>query len=302
VAPGAAGTPLATTPADYSAHASTPGGSPSAGSAAPATPGRSSAGSGSAKTGSGAGQAEVPTRRPRVSGRGVGKKVFGAMAFLFVAGMAVATSLPAQAHLAMNPESAPIRIIAAESIDQSLTTETSAQASVSRDSYGVTIPVVSAAVAAVSGSVSSFGNPGLGAIQWPLPGGTRISDGFGYRSSPGGIGSTDHMGMDFDPGSGTPIHAIADGVVTTAQKSDNGGLGCYVEIAHNVNGLSFASVYAHMQCATVSMSQGESITVTQLVGLVGNTGASTGEHLHFEIHNSSGTPVDHEIWMRTNAG
>ena len=224
------------------------------------------------------------------------------MAFLFVAGMAVATSLPAQAHLAMNPGSAPIQSVVAESIDQSLTTETSAQAAVSRDSYGVTIPVVSAAVAAVSGSVSSFGNPALGAIQWPLPGGTPISDGFGARSSPGGIGSTNHMGMDFDPGSGTPIHAVADGVVTIAQKSDNGGLGCYVEIAHNVNGLSFSSVYGHMQCATVSMSQGETVSVTQLVGLVGSTGTSTGAHLHFEIHNSSGTPVDPDAWMRANAG
>jgi murein DD-endopeptidase MepM/ murein hydrolase activator NlpD len=224
------------------------------------------------------------------------------MAFLFVAGMAVATSLPAQAHLAMNPGSVPIQITLAEGVDQSLTTETSAQSSVSRDSYGVSIPVVSAAVAAVSGSISSFGNPGLGAIQWPLPGGTRISDGFGNRSSPGGIGSTNHMGMDFDPGSGTPIHAVADGVVTTAKKSDGGGLGCYVEIAHNVNGLSFSSVYGHMQCATVSMTEGESITVTQLVGLVGNTGTSTGAHLHFEIHNASGTPVDPEIWMRANAG
>lgn len=216
--------------------------------------------------------------------------------------MTVATSLPAQAHLAMNPGSVPIQTSLVRDADQSLTTETSAQSSVSRDAYSVTIPVVSAAVAAVSGGITSFGNPGLGAIQWPLPAGTPISDGFGPRSSPGGIGSTNHMGMDFNPGSGTPIQAAADGVVTIAQKSDNGGLGCYVEIAHNVNGLSFSSVYGHMQCATVSMSQGETVSVTQLVGLVGSTGTSTGAHLHFEIHNESGTPIDPEIWMRANAG
>jgi murein DD-endopeptidase MepM/ murein hydrolase activator NlpD len=224
------------------------------------------------------------------------------LAFLFVAGMTIATSLPAQAHLAMNPGSVPIQISLAETVDQSLTTETSAQSAVNRDAYSVTIPVVSAAVAAVSGGITSFGNPGLGAIQWPLPSGTSISDGFGYRNSPGGIGSTNHMGMDFDPGSGTPIHSVADGVVTIAQKSDNGGLGCYVEIAHDVNGLEFSSVYGHMQCATVSMTKGETVSVTQLVGLVGTTGTSTGAHLHFEIHNASGTPVDPNAFMRANAG
>jgi murein DD-endopeptidase MepM/ murein hydrolase activator NlpD len=150
-------------------------------------------------------------------------------------------------------------------------------------------------------TADTFSNDAGGTIQWPFPTGVPISDGFGYRSSPGGIGSTNHQGIDFNPGMGAPIQVIADGTVRLAQKSDAGGYGCYVIVDHNVNGLKFASLYGHMQCASVAMSKGDSVKVGDLVGKVGSTGTSTGAHLHFEIHDASDTPIDPMPWMAEHA-
>lgn len=86
-----------------------------------------------------------------------------------------------------------------------------------------------------------------------------------------------------DPGHG-------DGVVTVANAS-HPNYGVYVIIRHNIDGQMVESLYAHMLRNSIAVRVGEHIRVGQPVGLVGNTGASTGPHLHFEVR-LGGRPVD----------
>jgi murein DD-endopeptidase MepM/ murein hydrolase activator NlpD len=263
-------------------------------------------------SGSGAGEAAIPQkRRRRPSTKGLAKKSFGMFAFLVAGGIAVATSLPAEAYFAATPDaliSQSVQVQAqqntlGETEKQQLKTEVGAAAAqVTRDSYTVTeLPKVPTVSMTGFSTAETFSNDTSGTIQWPFPTGVPISDGFGYRSSPGGIGSTNHQGIDFNPGMGAPIQVIADGTVRLAQKSDAGGYGCYVIVDHNVNGMKFASLYGHMQCASVAMSKGEDVKVGQQVGNVGSTGTSTGAHLHFEIHDARDTPIDPMPWLNENA-
>ena len=122
-------------------------------------------------------------------------------------------------------------------------------------------------------------------IAYPLIGtmGT-ISSPFGRRSSPGGIGSTNHAGMDIAAGTGTPIASALAGTVTTA--GWYGGYGNAV-VVDSGNGLSI--VYGHM--SQVLSSVGQVVQKGQQIGLVGSTGNSTGPHLHFEMRNN-GDPFD----------
>lgn len=129
-------------------------------------------------------------------------------------------------------------------------------------------------------SVAPSGN---GALSNPCPS-AYISSEFGGRSSPGGIGSTNHKGRDYAAGTGSPIYAAASGTVTTV--AYNGARGNYLVINHG-NGLS--TVYQH--CSEIYVGSGQSVSVGQNIAAVGSTGASTGPHLHFEVW-VNGTPVD----------
>lgn len=119
---------------------------------------------------------------------------------------------------------------------------------------------------------------GTGHFIWPSDFTTNVTSGFGPRSSPGGIGSTNHRGIDIAaPGiHGTNILAAASGVVTFA--GWNGGFGNVVMINH---GNGYATVYAHNSQNLVS--NGQNVVQGQVIALVGTTGASTGPHIHFEI-------------------
>lgn len=119
--------------------------------------------------------------------------------------------------------------------------------------------------------------------EWPTNGGT-ISSRFGGRNSPWGIGSTDHRGIDIANYHGADIYAAADGVVVFS--GWNGGYGRSMEINH---GYDIKTVYAHTSENLVVA--GQSVRKGQLIGRVGNTGNSTGPHLHFEV-NLSGQDVD----------
>ena len=79
-----------------------------------------------------------------------------------------------------------------------------------------------------------------------------------------------------------------------------GGYGQFVSIEHTLNGQSIVTVYAHMQRGSSPLSKGEIIRVGKLVGLVGNTGISTGPHLHFEVR-VNGQKVDPFTWLEANA-
>jgi hypothetical protein len=142
---------------------------------------------------------------------------------------------------------------------------------------------------------------GTGPIRWPFPYAVPISSGFGDRAAPCRGCSTAHSGIDFNPGWGAAIFAIADGVV---YEHGEGGTswGNYVIIQHTIDGQTVYSGYAHMQSGSSPLVVGEEIKVGDFVGLVGATGQATGAHLHFTI--SIGDPmhyVDPYTYLKTYA-
>lgn len=145
-------------------------------------------------------------------------------------------------------------------------------------------------------SRDAFGVTEYTLVQWPLPSGTTMSSGFGYRNCAGC--STNHLGIDLNPGDGYPIQSIADGTVVLAQESD-AGLGVEVIIEHEVDGQIVQSLYGHMQFGSLQVAVGDTVSIGQQIGLVGNTGASTGPHLHFGIL-IDGVEVDPYEWLLTH--
>ncbi len=90
-----------------------------------------------------------------------------------------------------------------------------------------------------------------------------------------------HNGWDIANPEGTPVYAVDDGVVKFAGWSDR-GYGNMVVIDHG----SYQTLYAHLRDAP-SVSEGQSVVAGQVIGSMGNTGFSTGPHLHFEIRHGS---------------
>ena len=113
-----------------------------------------------------------------------------------------------------------------------------------------------------------------GTFRWPISG--RITSYFGGRSSPGGIGSTNHQGIDIAGSYGTPVYAADGGTVTYAGWM--GGYGYLVQIDH---GNGYVTRYGHNSSLTVSV--GEHVYKGQQIARVGSTGNSTGNHCHFEV-------------------
>lgn len=117
----------------------------------------------------------------------------------------------------------------------------------------------------------------LAALPQALPASLDyISSGFGYRADPFTGGADFHPGLDFKGPTGAPIYAAARGTVSfVGQRS---GYGNVVEVTHG-NGL--VTRYAHMSGFRTSV--GKPVKPGELIGLIGNTGRSTGPHLHFEV-------------------
>ncbi|MFT4280795.1 M23 family metallopeptidase [Microbacterium sp.] len=109
-----------------------------------------------------------------------------------------------------------------------------------------------------------------------------------------------HKGTDYMVGRGTPIYAIADGVVVASSESGP-GWGVYVKIAHNIGGKSVTSLYAHMLYGSRRVSVGQTVSAGQLIGQVSDTGRAFGTHLHLEIRLNGGY-VNAESWLRANVG
>jgi len=102
----------------------------------------------------------------------------------------------------------------------------------------------------------------------------------GYGSAGGENGYTFHNGIDFGGPVGTPIVAAATGTVITA--SGGGPYGNHIMIAHQLNGKTYTTLYAHM--SALNAHAGQRVSEGEQIGLRGSTGNSTGPHLHFEIH------------------
>ena len=119
-------------------------------------------------------------------------------------------------------------------------------------------------------------NAALGGYIWPVSS-RRITSTFGGRASPGGIGSTNHKGIDIGGvGYTTEIHAAKAGTVIVSQYSSS--YGNYVVVSH---GSGNTTLYAHMSSRKVSV--GQYVNQGDVLGITGSTGNSTGPHLHFEI-------------------
>ncbi|WP_341480904.1 murein hydrolase activator EnvC family protein [Lawsonibacter celer] len=121
---------------------------------------------------------------------------------------------------------------------------------------------------------------------WPLPGYYKLSSLFGYRIHPITGKAHSHTGIDVPAPGGTPILAAKSGQVVTS--ASHYSYGNYVVIDHG-NGAS--TLYAHMSSRAVS--EGQMVTQGQVIGYVGTTGSSNGNHLHLEVRENY-TRVDPE--------
>lgn len=130
-----------------------------------------------------------------------------------------------------------------------------------------------------------FGNPsygivntGPGKLGLPIQNMKKgnITSPFGHRSSPGGIGSTNHMGLDIGFPTGTHVLACEVGKVEVA--GWNGGFGKCIIISH---GGGLKTVYGHL--SKINVTKGQAVVRGQFIGKVGSTGDSTGPHLHLGV-------------------
>ena len=112
-----------------------------------------------------------------------------------------------------------------------------------------------------------------GALCWPLPGHTYISCHFGEVDA---FGNAGHRGTDIPAPEGTPILAAHSGTVLVSGWNDSYGNQVLLD-----NGAGLSTRYAHM--TQTAVTAGEAVTAGQVIGYVGSTGDSTGNHLHFEV-------------------
>lgn len=125
----------------------------------------------------------------------------------------------------------------------------------------------------------------------------RISDKFGPRIHPVRKKRVVHQGIDFKANRGTPVYATADGIVEFGGFHKSSGFGKLIILQHN---FGFKTYFAHLDA--VKVKGGEFVSKGQLIGLSGNTGLSTGPHLHYEIRHlfSAIDPEPFLSWNITN--
>ena len=137
--------------------------------------------------------------------------------------------------------------------------------------------------------ISVAGDAATGIDTWvqPLPPDTyTLSSPYGPREDPTGRGTSFHAGLDFSAAAGTPIRAATDGTVTAA-----GWSGDYGNLVVVDQGNGVQTYYAHQIDGAIIVEAGDQVTAGQQIGAVGQTGRSTGPHLHFEVRIDD-EPVD----------
>jgi len=141
-------------------------------------------------------------------------------------------------------------------------------------------------------------NIGEGPFIFPVSGDYVITSGFGERDLGLAGASTYHEGIDISTldGETTPVFAAGNGIVLSA--GYNSRAGNYVILDH---GEGISTVYMHMADESLFVKEGEYISKGQVLGLMGNTGVSSGLHLHFEIR-ISGTSVNPAAFFSQNKG
>lgn len=139
-----------------------------------------------------------------------------------------------------------------------------------------------------TGASSDGGRLPTGAVTLPLdPGTYRLTARYNQRGQHWSSGF--HTGLDFAAPTGTPLYAVADGVITEA--GWGGAYGNLIKLRSH-DGTVF--YYAHL--SRMAVTAGQSVTAGQRIGDVGNTGNSFGAHLHFEVR-INGQTTDPEVWL-----
>lgn len=127
--------------------------------------------------------------------------------------------------------------------------------------------------------------------SWPTQG--HVSSGFGERDSPFNSGTIEtHEGLDIVAPLGAPVTATANGVVVSAGRYPDYGYAVMID-----HGYGFTSKYAHL--SAISVRSGQAVREGQKIGDIGNTGRSTGPHLHYEVA-VNGFKVNPAKYLRKN--
>ncbi|WGI20516.1 DUF5930 domain-containing protein [Amylibacter sp. IMCC11727] len=129
-------------------------------------------------------------------------------------------------------------------------------------------------------------------LAFPVRGGYRHTSGYGYRRDPKNGGRRLHKGHDLAGARGTAIVATGDGVVTFAGRQS--GYGKLIKIRH-ING--FETYYAHLN--RIRVKAGQRVSRGERIGDMGNTGRSTGVHLHYEVR-INGNAVNPSKYMKAS--
>lgn len=249
--------------------------------------------------------AHVASRRPHSFRKVVA--VGASVGVMSLAGLlAVSMTLPAEAVAAVQGNSvAATSLVSAAASDTKGAADDEIQAFVApsgveneslarSDDFSTVSLVQVAAEQGINYSGEIFTNDPDAAIQWPFLVGVGMSYGYGMRS--GRL----HEGIDFVPGDGAPVQAIADGTVRIATEQ-GGAYGVTVYIDHVIDGSVITSHYSHMQYGSLQVKAGETVKVGTVVGKTGNTGRSYGAHMHFELI-VNGSTIDPMPWLKENAG
>ena len=149
-----------------------------------------------------------------------------------------------------------------------------------------------------SGDTSAFSSKPQ--LFYPmLPGTYEISSEYGYRTHPTLGYRKLHAGQDMAASVGTPIYAAAAGTVTTAGMVDGTGT---ITIKHEIDGQVWYTSYLHMYEDGIHVKVGDTVKAGQMIAGVGNTGRSSGSHLHFEVRTKDDTADESTVepwgWLK----
>jgi len=230
-----------------------------------------------------------------------------------VAGLVATVAIPAfAAARGVDGDAVTIQQVAAENAQSLVIASEATPAALERGGYSATTPeeiekkkqeeaakaALAARLAAQSSSSSSSTSVSSMAIPASIAAAGEVVRPLTHFNN-FGTPYAGHKGTDYMVGRGTPIYAIADGVVVASSESGP-GWGVYVKIAHNIGGKSVTSLYAHMLYGSRSVSVGQTVSAGQLIGQVSDTGRAFGTHLHLEIRLNGGY-VNAESWLKANA-
>lgn len=226
-----------------------------------------------------------------------------------VAGLVATVAIPAFAAARSGDEAMTLQQVAAENAQSLVVASEATPTALERGSYSATTPEEidkkkqeEAAKAALAVRLASRSTASSASLSMAVPA-TIAAAGDVVRplTSFNNFGTpyAGHKGTDYMAGRGTPIYAIADGVVVASSESGP-GWGVYVKIAHNIGGKSVTSLYAHMLYGSRAVSVGQSVSAGQLIGQVSDSGRAFGTHLHLEIRLNGGY-VNAESWLKANA-